>query len=119
VGGLTDTNSAFAAALDRGRERFNAQFVHARRLTRGLEPEDLSALSEPFWRKDHARSDRNRFGLGLALSHSLAAKAELTLDFALVGETFRASLGGLGVSGRAKPEVTPDVDNETPRRASI
>src|SRR5262245_54352020 len=48
-----------------------------------LEPADLQALSEPFWRKDRARSDRNHSGLGLALSRALADQAGLALGFEL------------------------------------
>lgn len=56
--------------------------------------EDLAALCEPFWRKDKARSDRQRSGLGLALAGSLAAKADLELGFTLEGGVLRASLVG-------------------------
>jgi len=62
--------------------------------TRELEAADLRALAEPFWRKERARSDRNRTGLGLALSRALADKSRCSLEFALEGETFRASLTG-------------------------
>jgi signal transduction histidine kinase len=57
-----------------------------------LEPADLRSLGEPFWRKDPARSDRKRTGLGLALSRALADKAGLTLEFELAGGIFRAVL---------------------------
>lgn len=60
--------------------------------TAELEPADLRSLSEPFWRKDRARSDRNHSGLGLALSRALATKAGLTLGFELEAGTFRAIL---------------------------
>lgn len=59
-----------------------------------LRKEDLRALSEPFWRKDRARSDRNRSGLGLALSRALAEKTGMELTFELEDGTFRAILGG-------------------------
>lgn len=55
---------------------------------------DLPALSDPFWRKDPARSDRNRSGLGLALSKSLAEAGGLQLDFELENGQFRALLSG-------------------------
>ena len=61
-----------------------------------LRPEDLSVLSDPFWRKDRARADRKRFGLGLALSSALAAKTGLALDFELEAAVFRATLSGAG-----------------------
>lgn len=57
-----------------------------------LRPEDLASLTEPFWRKDGARADRERSGLGLALSRALAERAELRLTFALEGRRFRATL---------------------------
>ena len=57
-----------------------------------LRPEDLPALSEPFWRKDRARADRNRSGLGLALSRALAEKTGMEIGFELEDGTFRAIL---------------------------
>ncbi len=61
-----------------------------------LEPADLRSLSEPFWRKERARSDRNRSGLGLALSCALAEKSGLALGFELEDGTFRALLAAPG-----------------------
>ena len=57
-----------------------------------LGPEDLSVLSDPFWRKDEARTDRNRLGLGLALSRALAEKTGMELCFELAEGSFRAVL---------------------------
>ncbi len=65
-----------------------------------LQPEDLRVLTEPFWRKDHARVDRNRSGLGLALSRALAEKSGMTLEFELEGGTLRAILSGGAGSAR-------------------
>ena len=65
-------------------------------------PDDLGKLCEPFWRKDPARSDRQRSGLGLALVRVLADKAGLELGFELVGTTLRASLSGSGPSGASR-----------------
>ncbi len=59
-----------------------------------LSAEDLASLSRPFWRKDRARSDRNRFGLGLALSCALSARAGMKLAFELRDGNLRASLSG-------------------------
>ena len=59
-----------------------------------LEEADLVALTQPFWRKDEARADRARSGLGLALSRSLAESADLRLEFALADGRFRALLHG-------------------------
>ena len=63
-----------------------------------LLPADLAALSDPFWRKDHARADRDRSGLGLALSRALADKTEMRLEFELEAGLFRAMLSGNGWS---------------------
>ncbi len=65
-----------------------------------LRQEDLPALSEPFWRKDRARTDRDRSGLGLALSRALAEKTGMQLAFELEAGIFRATLHGR-VDGRA------------------
>ncbi|MBI5433060.1 MAG: hypothetical protein HZA52_09550 [Planctomycetes bacterium] len=57
-----------------------------------LAPEDLRSLGEPFWRKDGARSDRARTGLGLALSRALCDRSGLALEFSLDGSTFRVRI---------------------------
>ncbi len=58
-----------------------------------LRHEDLAALTDPFWRKDRARTDRSRAGLGLALSRALAERSGMALDFELESGLFRAILG--------------------------
>jgi signal transduction histidine kinase len=55
---------------------------------------DLEHLKQPFWRKDAARSDGDRSGLGLALSSALAERAGLTLAFDLERGRLRATLLG-------------------------
>jgi len=70
-----------------------------------LVPEDLASLSEPFWRKERSRSDRNRSGLGLALSSALAAQTGLDLEFELEEGTFRAILAGPDEAGPAAREA--------------
>jgi signal transduction histidine kinase len=62
--------------------------------TEELEHADLHSLAEPFWRKERARADRERSGLGLTLSTALAEKAGLALSFQLEERTFRAILAG-------------------------
>ncbi len=67
-----------------------------------LRPEDLSALSEPFWRKDRSRTDGNRSGLGLAISRALAERTSMALSFELERGRFRATLSSAeGGNGRA------------------
>lgn len=61
-------------------------------LATDLRPEDLTRLSQPFWRKDPARADRDRSGLGLALSRALAEAAGMGLSFGLEQGRFRATL---------------------------
>ncbi|MEW6074277.1 MAG: ATP-binding protein [Planctomycetota bacterium] len=75
--------------LERGPEGW--RFLVENR-TDDLRAEDLAALSEPFWRKDGARVDRDRSGLGLALSRALADEAGMKLSFELDHGTFRAAL---------------------------
>jgi len=57
-----------------------------------LREEDLATLVQPFWRKDRARADRTRSGLGLALSCALVELAGLELTFELEGGRFLAVL---------------------------
>lgn len=80
-----------------------------------LRPADLRFLSEPFWRKDRARTDRNRSGLGLALSSALAEKSGMELSFELEDGVFRAVLAqradrrnGLAVHDRGDAERVAD-----------
>lgn len=61
---------------------------------RDLAPADLERLSQPFWRKDGARADRDRSGLGLALSCALAERTGLALSFELEERSFQAVLSG-------------------------
>jgi signal transduction histidine kinase len=78
--------------LERGEERWSLVVEND---APELSPEDLASLSEPFWRKDRARTDRNRSGLGLALSRALVEQTGLRLEFQLEGRRFRASLSGV------------------------
>ena len=48
-----------------------------------LEPEDLASLTEPFWRKDDARTSSEQGGLGLSLADELARHVGLDLTFRL------------------------------------
>ena len=81
--------SSVSCRLEREGERWRLVVENH---TDELEPADLSSLAQPFWRKDRARSDRNRTGLGLALSRALAERAQWRLSFELVEKTFRATL---------------------------
>ena len=53
---------------------------------------DLAHFEEPFWRKDLARSDRDRSGLGLALARAVAERSGLELGFTLEGGAVVARL---------------------------
>ena len=68
-----------------------------------LRSRDLRVLCEPFWRKDRARADRSRSGLGLALSWALAEKTGMELGFELTEGTFRAVLSRREGSNGAQP----------------
>ncbi len=82
-------NSAIACRLERTGADWKLVFENdAAELT----PEDLRFVSEPFWRKDRARVDRNRSGLGLALSSALVEKNGMGLSFAIFEGRFEATL---------------------------
>jgi two-component system sensor histidine kinase QseC len=56
---------------------------------------DLARLTEPFWRKDQARSAADHAGLGLSLVSALAKLTGLAVAFVQDPDgTFRARLGG-------------------------
>ena len=60
-----------------------------------LDPEDLLHLTEPFWRKDSARSSEEHSGLGLALVAALGSLLRLEIRFSQDGDgTFRVRLDG-------------------------
>lgn len=70
-----------------------------------FEPEELENLTQPFWRKDRARHDPNRFGLGLALSLALAERNQLALSFHYAGGHFSAHLRGSLPSDSSLPRL--------------
>ncbi|MCX7625247.1 MAG: ATP-binding protein, partial [Candidatus Sumerlaeaceae bacterium] len=60
---------------------------------RDLSPADLENMTEPFWRKDSARTDRQHSGLGLTLAKSIAKLLDLRLSFSLSpGHLFTVTL---------------------------
>lgn len=67
-----------------------------------LTPADMEVLAEPFWRKQTSRTDRQHSGLGLALSHALAARGGLELRLDLTEGVFRAELAPLQVAADAE-----------------
>jgi signal transduction histidine kinase len=59
----------------------------------GLRPEDLEHVWEPFWRKDAARSDGQRCGLGLALVKAYAKALMIGLHVELTSsQRFRVTV---------------------------
>jgi len=83
-----------------------------------LRPADLAALADPFWRKDSARTDRSRAGLGLSLSRALAERSGMVLEFELEGGLFRACLRSpAAVSAPRAP--SPSSEGLAQRRDSI
>ncbi len=73
--------------------------------TDDLTAQDMAHVSEPFWRKDTARSDAEHSGLGLTLVASMAEVLGYRAAFALEGREFVASI------------MIPDAMTETPVRA--
>ncbi len=57
-----------------------------------LTQSDLRHLTEPFWTRDQARSDRRHCGLGLAVVAALAQALTLDLQFKLENGQFRATI---------------------------
>jgi signal transduction histidine kinase len=82
--------------------------LHVANAADQLRPEDLAHLTEPFWRKDAARSDGRHSGLGLTLVESIAGVLGGRARFALEQGRFVASLT-LPSAGRrvAAPAPTP------------
>ena len=62
-----------------------------------LSPEDLAHISEPFWRKDAARTGGTHSGLGLALVAALGQALGHSVDFRLEDQRFTATVGIAGV----------------------
>ena len=54
--------------------------------------QDLASMSEPFWRKEEARSDCEHLGLGLAMATSAARAIDASLGFDLREGCFEATL---------------------------
>lgn len=79
------------------------QTLHMSNRTDQLTPDDLQHLTEPFWRKDLARSDGQHSGLGLTLVISIAGVLGDTVQFSIEDGCFIVSLG-LGGSGSDSSE---------------
>jgi signal transduction histidine kinase len=83
-----------------------------------LGADDVALLTEPFWRKDGARADRERSGLGLALSGALARRCGLRLAFELAGGRLRATLepvpGGPAEDPDDMEEAAPTAGRTAP-----
>ena len=62
-----------------------------------LSPEDLAHISEPFWRKDAARTGGTHSGLGLALVAALGQALGHSVNFRLEDQRFTATVGIAGV----------------------
>lgn len=58
-----------------------------------LEDEHLTRLAEPFWRRNDAREEAGRHGLGLTIATGMTALAGIDLKFKLQGGRLRATLG--------------------------
>ena len=66
-----------------------------------LSPTDLEHLTEPFWRKDKARSSAEHAGLGLSLVSALTTLLRLTVRFDQDRDgTFRVGLAGWALGAR-------------------
>ena len=75
---------------------------------------DLNQISEPFWRKDAARSSGRHAGLGLALVRQLTQLADVPLGFRVHGERFVASL----TLPLSRPRPPTASNGATPRSPS-
>jgi len=102
VGNLLHNAAAFAArgmilaAIDHAHGTVTLSVSNR---TDDLEHADLEHLSEPFWRKDHARSDGRHSGLGLTLVTSIAAVLGHRARFRLEDGAFEVSIGFEPVPG--------------------
>lgn len=92
-------SNAVAYAPDRGSVRCLLQSrdggfrLDVENSTADLEIDDLYHLTEPFWRKDSARTDGRHAGLGLSLVGAYASLLSLTVKYEFTGEgLFRARL---------------------------
>lgn len=73
---LPDTRIRCAASVTDG-----ALCLELSNLAERLTPDELACLSEPFWRKEEARSAAEHAGLGLSLVTALAALLRLNVRF--------------------------------------
>ena len=85
-------------------------------LTQQLSSTDLQHLSEPFWRKDEARTSRRHNGLGLTLVQSVTSVLGHHASFALEGGEFVVTIE-LPTSGPTSKSAGSDESRELSHNA--
>jgi len=78
----------------------------------GLDTDDLTHLTEPFWQKDSARADGSHSGLGLALVASIARALGLRLDLQLIDDTTSQALR-ISLHGETTSPAPSQIENST------
>ncbi len=107
LGNMLDNACSFAAPGPVRATCAARDGVLALRLTNaaaGLAAADLAHLSEPFWRKDAARSDGRHAGLGLSLVTSVTRVLGGRVEFTLDGGEFAVTLR---LPAAVAPAATP------------
>jgi two-component system sensor histidine kinase QseC len=115
-GNLLDNAASFAAPGEvtaACAARDGALVVSVANETDQLEAADLERLTEPFWRKETARTDGRHAGLGLALVSSVARVLGGRARFALEGRHFVAAIE-LPATNGATPPLTLRSSGDAP-----